>query len=141
MRKLSAVNSDEPTILIFCTLEWSPTQFVLPCCQWLHDGLKIFFQYLLLLEQKFGWAFPPSPCLFLYVLQLEWSLNTSFDKKNQMHYELVFHFNKWFKFSSAKFCFLTKYTKEKKKDWPGKKLNVDRQFFNEVICIFLWHFV
>ena len=98
MRNLAAGSSDESTILILCTLKWSPTQFVLQCDQWFHDGLKFFIYYLLLLERAFGWAFYPSPCLFLFALNLHWFLSTSVDKK--LNAVCIFgNFSLWFKLS------------------------------------------
>ena len=102
MRNLDAVSWDESTILIFCALEWSPTKFVLQCDQWFHDGLNFFFHYLLLLEWTFGWALYPSPCSSLFTLHLDWSLNTSNDKKIKCSLyicELVIRFSLWFKWS------------------------------------------
>ena len=96
MTNLVAVGSDESTTL----LEWSPTQFVLQCDQWFHDGLKFFFHYLLLLEQKFGWVLYPSPCSFMFALHLDWSLNASVNEKIKCSlyiFELVFHFGLWLK--------------------------------------------
>ena len=89
-------------IFIICTLEWSRTQFVLQWDQWFHDGLKSFFHYLLLLERTFGWALCPSPRSFLFGLHLNWSLNTSVDKKIKCNFyicEFMFNFSLWFKFS------------------------------------------
>ena len=78
MRNMAAGNSDESKILIFCT----PTQFVLQCDQWFHNGLKFFFHYFLFLERTFGWELSTSPCSFLFALHLEWSFNTSANKKS-----------------------------------------------------------
>ena len=100
MRNLDAVSWDESTILIFCALEWSPTKFVLQCDQWFHDGLNFFFHYLLLLEWTFEWALYPSPCSSLFTLHLDWSLNTSNDKKIKCSLyicELVIRFSVSFK--------------------------------------------
>ena len=84
MRIFAAVSSgsDESKTSILCTLEWSPTQFVLQCDQWFYDQLKIFCHYLLLLELTFGWA------RFCLALHLEWFLNRSIDK-NQMQFEYL----------------------------------------------------
>ena len=85
MRNVAAVNSDESTILILCTLEWSLTQFVLQCDQWFHDGLKFLFHYLFHSERMFSWALYPTLCSFLFALYLEWSLNTNFHKKCSLY--------------------------------------------------------
>ena len=82
----------------------------------------------------------PSPCLFLFVLQLEWSLDISADKKSNAI--CIFAnlcstlFRVWFKFSAAWFYFLSKYRKERGKQLTGNNLNVCRQFFKDVIHIF-----
>ena len=139
MRNVPSVSSNESSILILCLLEWSPTQFVLQCDQWFHDGLIFFFHYLLLLEWTFESAFIPSPCSFFCLLRLEWSLNLSTDKKSNAI--CIFAnlcstlFSLWFKFSSAWFYCLSKCTKRRQK-LIGKNLNVDRQFFEDVISIF-----
>ena len=105
MRNVAFVSSDESSILILCSLEWSPTQFVLQCVQWFHDGLIFFFHYLLLLEWTFESAFIPSPCSFFCPLRLEWSLNVRTDKKPNAI--CIFAnlcstlFSLWFKFPSA----------------------------------------
>ena len=41
--------------------------------------VKIFLS--LLLQRKFGWVLSLFPCPFLLALRLEWSFNTSVDKK------------------------------------------------------------
>ena len=90
--------------------------------------MKFFFRYLLLLERTFGWVLFPSPCLFLFALHLEWPLNTSIDKKSNAIFifanKLVFPSSLWFKYLQLG------------KKLTCKKLNVDRQFFKNVICIF-----
>ena len=50
--------------------------------------------------------------------------------------KLVFYFIVWFKFSSAWFYLQWKCTKEREKKLTGKNLNVHRQLFKNVICIF-----
>ena len=61
----------------------------------------------------------PSPCSFLFALQLEWSLYLSTDKKSDAI--CIFAklcstlFSLWFKFSSAWFYFLSKCTKKRGK--------------------------
>ena len=117
LRKLAVVSTDEPTILILCKLERSPTHFFLPCDHWFHDGLKYSFHYSLLLEQKFGWALSPSPCSFLFNLHVEWSLKEVLIKY-QMQFvfcELLFHFCLRFKFSTAWIYFWRDAQKKRKK--------------------------
>ena len=129
MTNLAVVISNESTFLILCTLKWSPTQFVLQCNQLFHDGLKLLFHYLLLLEQTFGWALYPSPCSFLFALHLDWSLNTNVDKKIKCSLyicELVFHISPWLKLSI--FFILVLFSLEMHnrngKKLTGKKLSV-----------------
>ena len=82
----------------------------------------------------------PYPCSLLFSLHLEWFLNVSIDKK--LDPVCIFAnlrstlFSLWFNFSSAWFYFLSKSTKERWKKLTGKNLNVDRQFFKDVIRIF-----
>ena len=140
MRNMAAVSSDESTILIICTLEWSPTQFVLQCDQWFHDGLKSLSLFIIF-RAIFGWALYPSPFLFLFALHLDWSVNTSIDEKikSSLHIpELVFFFSSWFKLSifiSLVLFSLEMHNRSGKKV-IGKKLRVDKQFFKNVIWIF-----
>ena len=143
---MAAVSSDESTILNLCTLEWSPTQFVLQHDQWFHDGLKFFFHYLLFLERTFGWVLYPSPCSFLFALHLDWSLNKSVDKKIKCSLyicKLVFHLNLWFKLSIFFSLVLFSLEMENRsgKKLTGKKLSGDKQFFKDVIWIFWYYFV
>ena len=118
MRNVASVSSDESSILILCSLEWSPTQFVLQCDQWFHDGLIFFFHYLLLLVRTFGWTLSPPHVRFFFALYLEWSLYSSTDKKSNPI--CIFAnfcstlFSLWFKFFSAWFCFLWKSTQKKR---------------------------
>ena len=54
MRTLAVLSLDESsTISTLCTLEWSLTRFAVKYNQRYHDGLKVFFPYLLFLEQTF----------------------------------------------------------------------------------------
>ena len=89
-------------------------------------------------KQKQTWG--GAPCSFLFAPYLEWSLNISIDKKSNticifanLCSTLI---SLWFKSSSAWFNFRLKFTKERGKKLPGLNLNVDRQFFKDVICIF-----
>ena len=138
MTHLVTVGSDESTTLILWTFEWSPTQFVLQCDQWFHNGLKCLFHYLLLLEQKFGWVLYPSPFPFMFALHLDWSLNASVNEKIKCSldiFELVFHFGLWHKlniFFSLVLLFLEMHNRSVKR-LTGKKLSVDKQFFEDII--------
>ena len=83
-----------------------------------------------------------SPCSFLFPLHLDWSLNTSVDKKIKCSFyicEIVFHFSLWLKLSiffSLVLLFLEMHNRCWKK-LTGKKLNVDRQFFKDLLCVTL----
>ena len=141
MTNLAAVTSDESTIFVLCTNEWPPRQFVLQYYQWFHDGFKFFFHCLLLLEQTIGLELYSSPCSFLFAVHLDWSLNTSADKKVKCSLyisELVFHFRLRLKlnifFSLVPFS-LEMHNKSGKK-LTGKKLSVDKQFLEDVT----WNF-
>ena len=83
-----------------------------------------------------------SPCSFLFALHLDWSLNTRVDKKIKCSFcicKIVFHFTLWLKLSI--FCSLVLFSLElhnrSRKKLTGKKLNVDRQFFKDVLCVIL----
>ena len=140
MRNVDSVSLDSSSVLILSSLEWSPTQFVLQCNQWFHDGLIFFFLSLFFtFRTNVRMSIIPSPCPFFFALQLELSLNSSTDKKSNAI--CIFAnlcstlFSLWFKFSSAWFYFLSKCTKKGQK-LTGKNLNVDRHFLKDVIRIF-----
>ena len=83
-----------------------------------------------------------SPCSFLFAFHLDWSLNTRVDKKSNevfIYCEIVFHFNLWLKLSI--FFILVLFSLEMhNRSWiklTEKKLNVDRQFFEDVLCVTL----
>ena len=82
-----------------------------------------------------------SPCSFLFALHLDWSLNTSVDKKIKRSFcicEIVFYFSLWLKLSI--FFSLVLFSLELH-NRSGKKLignlNVNRQFFKDVLCVTL----
>ena len=82
-----------------------------------------------------------SPCSFLFALHLDWSLNTSVDKKIKRSFcicEIVFYFSLWLKLSI--FFSLVLFSLELH-NRSGKKLignlNVNRQFFRDVLCVTL----
>ena len=143
MRNVAAVSSDESTILILCKLEWSSTAFALQCDQRLYDGLIFCLSLFITFRAIVRMSIIPYPCWFLFALHLEWSLNISTDQKSNTI--CIFAnlcstlFSLWFKFSSAWLYFLSKCTKVRRKKVTGKNLNVDEQFFKDVIRIF-WSF-
>ena len=84
MKNSTAVSSNESTLLILCKLGQSPTEFVLQYNQWFHDGLNFFFHYHCVRSvpiQSYSGYFL-FPCSLLFVLHLEWFLNTSVHKKS-----------------------------------------------------------
>ena len=82
------------------------------------------------------------PCSFLLALHLDWFLNTSVDKKIKCSFyicEIVFYFILWLKLSiffsfGSIFPWNLQWKREK---LIGKKLNVNRQFFKDVLCVTL----
>ena len=138
MRNLACVSSDESSVLILCSLEWSPTQFALQCNQWFHDGNKL--SLFITFRKNVPMSIIPSPFSFSFALHLEWSLYLSNDKKSDAI--CIFAnlcstlFSLCFKFPSAWFYYLLKYTKKWGQKLTEKNLNVDRQFFKDVIRIF-----
>ena len=119
MRNVASISSSESSILILCSLEWSPTQFVLQCDQCFHNDLIFFLSFFITFRTNVRMSITPFPCSIFFALYLEWSLNLSTDKKSNticifenLRYTL---FSLWFKFSSAWFCFLSKCTQERAK--------------------------
>ena len=83
-----------------------------------------------------------SPCSLLFALHLDWSLNTSVDKKIILSFYIcknVLHFSLWLKLSIffSLVLFFLEMHKRCGKKLTGKKLNVDRQFFRDVLCVTL----
>ena len=83
-----------------------------------------------------------SPCSFLFALHLDWSFNTSVDKKIKCSFyicKIVFHFSLWLKLSIffSLVIFSVEMHNRSRKKLTGKKLNVDRQFFKDVLCVTL----
>ena len=127
MRRVAAINMDE-------------YQFVLQCDQRFHDGLIFsFINYSF--QNELSDEHCPLPISFLFALILEWFLNKITDKKSNAICIFVnlcsTLFSLWFKFFSTWFYFLSKCTKERGKKLTAKNLNIDRQFSQNVIRIFL----
>ena len=80
------------------------------------------------------------PCSFLFSLHLEWSLNTSDDKKSNAVCIFACHFSLWFKLNIffSLLLFSVEIHKRTGKKLTGKKINLDRQFFKYVICILIY---
>ena len=135
--KLASVSSDESPILIFAHLKI--TDAVCPAMRSMISWWVNFFLSLLItFRTNVRMSSIPSPCSFFFALHTEWSLNLSTDKKSNTI--CIFAnlcstlFSLWFKFSSAWFYLLSKCTKKRTR--TGENLNVDRQFFKDVIYIF-----
>ena len=83
-----------------------------------------------------------SPCLLLFALHLNWSLNTGSNKKIIFSFyncEIVFHFSFWLKLSiffSLVLFSLEMHNRSRKK-LTGKKLNFNWQFFKDKLCVTL----
>ena len=144
MRNVSSVSLDESSILILCSFEWSWTQFVLQCNQWFHNRL-IFFSLFITFRKNIPMRIIPSPCLFFFALHLEWFLNSSTDKKSSVICIIAklpsTLFSLWFKFLLAWSYFLLKRTQKRGQKVAGKNLNVYRQFFKDIIRVFLYYSV
>ena len=102
---------------------------------------KMFLLLFVTFTTKFGRALPPSPCSFLFALRFQWSLNTSVHKisnavcifanlcstivcsSNFLQLGSIFYFQKG-RIKAGR-----------------EKLNVDRQFFKDAICMFWWYSV
>ena len=101
-------------------LTWMITDAV---CSAMRSMISWSVNFFLLLLITFGTNVPmsiiPSPCSLFFALHLEWSLNLSTDKK--WNAICIFanlcstFFSLWFKFSSARFYFLSKCTKKRAK--------------------------
>ena len=83
------------------------------------------------------------PMFVLFALHLDWSLNPSVDKKIKCSFyicEIVFYFSLWLKLSIffSLVLFSLEMHNRSGKELIGKKLNVDRQFFKDVLCITLF---
>ena len=83
-----------------------------------------------------------SPCSFLFALHLDWSFNTSVDKKIKCSFyirKIVFHSSLWLKLSifSGLVLFFLEMHKRCGKKLTRKNINVNRQFFKYVLCVTL----
>ena len=110
----------------------------------LHTGmitkifLSLFIIFRTIIRMSIIYLFP---CSLLFALHLDWSLNTSVDKKIVFSFyicEIVFHFSLLVKlkifFSLVLFSLDIHHCGKK---LTGKKLNVDRQFFKDVLFVTL----
>ena len=99
-----------------------------------------FFSFIIYYFQKERFEEHYPLPIFVFALHLEWTLNLSTDKKSNAIFILAnlcsTLFSLWFKFSLAWFYFLSKCAKRRGQKLTGKNLNVDRQFFKDIIGIF-----
>ena len=106
-------------------------------------GVKIFLSLFIIFRTNIRMSIIYLfPCSLLFALHLDWSLNTSVDKKiifSFYIFEIVFHFSLLVKlkifFSSVLFSLDIHHRSRKK--LTGKKLNADRQFFKDALCVIL----
>ena len=139
MRNVASVSSDESSILILFSREWSPAAVCSAMRSLISWWVNFFLSLFITFRTNVRMSIIPSPCSFFFALHLQWSINLSTDKKSNA--VCIFanlcstFFSLRFKFSSAWFYFLSKCTKRGQK-LTGKKLNVDRQFFKDLIRIF-----
>ena len=83
-----------------------------------------------------------SPCSLLFALHLDWSLDASVDKKIKCSFyifEIVFHSSLLLKLSIffSLILFSLELHNRSGKKLIGKNLNVNRQFFKDVLCVTL----
>ena len=141
MRHLTAVSSDE---LINSLHNRVITNTICPAMpSMISWRVKIFLSLFITFRTNIRMSIIYlSPCSFLFALHLDWSFNTSVDKKVKCGFyicEIVFHFSLWLKLSiffSLVLFFLEMHNRRKKK-LARKKLNVDRQFFKDVLWVTL----
>ena len=124
--------------MILYTLEWSPTQFLLECDHFMTGNF--FFSVFIIFRTNIRMSIIYlSPCSFLFALHLDWSFNTSVDKKIKCSFyicKIVFHFRLWLKLSiffSLVLFSLEMHNRSRKK-LTRKKLNVDRE---DKLCVTL----
>ena len=148
MRKVTSVSLDESSILILCSHEWLPTQFVLQCDQWFHYGWIFFFSSFITFRTNVWMSIIPSPCSFFFALHLEWCINLITNKKsneicifaNICIFLLYLVCGSNFLQLSSTFC-RNAQKKKREQKLTEKNLNADRQFFKFVIRILWCYFV
>ena len=141
MRHLTAVSSDElidslRTRVITNTICSAMRSVIL----W---GGKIFLSLFITLRTNIRMSIIYlSPCSFLFALHLDWSFNTSIDKKIKYSFyicKIVFHSSLWLKLSIF-FGLVLFFLEMHKRCWKKltrKNTNVNRQFFKYVLCVTL----
>ena len=119
MRNVASVSSDESSILILFSREWSPAAVCSAMRSLISWWVNFFLSLFITFRTNVQMSIIPSPCSFFFALHLQWSLNLSSDKKSNAI--CIFAnlcstlFSLRFKFSLAWFCFLSKCTKKRAK--------------------------
>ena len=121
MRNVASVSSDESSILILFSREWSPAAVCSAMRSLISWWVNFFLSLFITFRTNVRMSIIPSPCSFFFALHLQWSINLSTDKKSNA--VCIFAnlcstlFSLWFKFSSAWFWFyfLSKCTKNRAK--------------------------
>ena len=137
MKNLAAISSDESIILFLSTLEWSLAQFF--CNDGFHDALIFFFFYYLFQNERSDKHYPPPHVCFC--LLFIWNgplIQVLIKNQVQFAYFLVFYLSLWFKLSIfiSFVLFSERIHKERREQLAWKKINVNRQIFKDLICIF-----
>ena len=139
MRNVASVSSDESSILILFSREWSPAAVCSAMRSLISWWINFFLSLFITFRTNVRMSIIPSPCSFFFALHFEWSLNLSTDKKSNAI--CIFAnlcstlFSRWFKFLhlGSTSC---ENAKKRGKKLTGKHLNVDRQFLKDVMRIF-----
>ena len=141
MRHLTAVSSDELIDSLHTRVITNTICSTIRSMIWWR--VKIFLSWFINFGKNIRMSIIYfSLCSFLFALHLDWSFNTSVDKKIKCSFyicEIVFYFSLWLKLSiffSLVLFSLEMHNKSGKK-LIGKNLNVNRQFFKDVLCVTL----
>ena len=140
MRHLTAVSSDELIDSLHTRVITNTICSTIRSMIWWR--VKIFLSWFINFGKNIRMSIIYfSLCSFLFALHLDWSFNTSVDKKIKCSFyicEIVFYFSLWLKLSI--FFSLVLFSLELH-NRSGKKLignlNVNRQFFKDVLCVTL----
>ena len=141
MRHLTAVSSDELIDSLHTRVITNTICSTIRSMIWWR--VKIFLSWFINFGKNIRMSITYfSLCSFLFALHLDWSFNTSVDKKIKCSFyicEIVFYFSLWLKLSfffSLVLFFLEMHNRSWKK-LAGKKFNVDRQFLKDVLWVTL----
>ena len=141
MRHLTAVSSDELIDSLHTQVITNTICSTIRSMIWWR--VKIFLSWFINFGKNIRMSIIYfSLCSFLFALHLDWSFNTSVDKKIKCSFyicEIVFNLSLPLKLSiffSLILFFLEMHNRCGKK-LNRKKVNVDRQFFKDVLCVTL----